>query len=188
MADHYQIGASYNYTGKLLIAHPRMAKGMFARTVVFVADHSQHGAYGVVINRPSKRSTVNDIILRAGQEPVLHLDEPLYHGGPVQEAQITMLHTDEWYSSNTRPVTDEFSISSDNFMLEKMIMRNTPNFWRMFAGKSGWAPGQLENEIARNDWLVLDAKPAIVFTSGQESMWNLCIELCAHQTIADYFD
>ena len=188
MADHYQIGASVNCTGKLLVAHPRLAQGVFAQTVIFIADHNKHGAYGVVVNRPSPSASVNDIVTRAGAEPVEHLDEPLYHGGPVQEAQVVMLHTSEWYSSNTRPVGDDFAISSDTFMLEKLIMRNLPNFWRVFAGKAGWGPGQLEQELQRGDWLTLDAKPSIVFTSGQASMWQLAIELCASQTIADYFD
>ena len=187
MAAHYQIGASALHTGRLLIAHPRMAASMFSQTVIFIADHSSHGAYGVVLNKPSRTAEVNDIIIRNGQEPQLHLEEPLYHGGPVQEAQIVMLHTSEWYSSNTRPVNEDFSVSSDAFMLEKMMMRNLPHFWRMFAGKSAWAPGQLENEIARGDWLTLDAKPGIVFTSGKQSMWNLCIELYTSETVDSFF-
>jgi putative transcriptional regulator len=72
-------------------------------------------------------------------------------------------------------------------MLEKMAMNNTPREWIMFAGTSGWAPGQLEGEMDRDLWLTIDANPAIVFSSKKEELWNLAIDIYSQQQVENFF-
>jgi len=72
-------------------------------------------------------------------------------------------------------------------MLEKMSMMNEPKEWMMLAGKSAWRPGQLETELEQNCWLVLDAIPAVVYTSGTDQLWELCVDLCSQEMINTYF-
>jgi putative transcriptional regulator len=64
---------------------------------------------------------------------------------------------------------------------------NEPKEWMMLAGKSAWAPGQLEAELEQNCWLTLDAVPAIVYTSGTDQLWDLCVDLCGQEMINTYF-
>ena len=150
-------------------------------------DHTRNGAQGLVINRSSKQTLISQLI----DDPLLSssplLDVPVYHGGPVAERTITMLHTADWYSSNTRIVDQDFSISSDRFMLEKIATGNDPSQWLMAAGKCTWGPGQIEDEINSGSWLTSSSNPAIVFSTGEVSLWKLCIELCASETMEQYF-
>ena len=174
-------------TGKLLVASPKLDGTMFAKTVVFLYDHGRQGSQGLVINRASDETTIAQLL----DDPLLNnsitLQEPIYHGGPVAERTITMLHTGEWFSANTRVISEDFSLSSDQFMLEKIASGNTPHQWLMAAGKCGWIAGQLENELEKHAWLPLTAKPSIVFSSGQESLWKLCIELHASESVEAWF-
>jgi putative transcriptional regulator len=161
---------------------------MFQKTVIYIYEHNTRtGAQGLVINRPSQKTRINQLI----EDPMLAesivLDEPIFHGGPVAERTITMLHTSEWFSSNTKLAAEDFSVSSDRFMIEKIATGNVPHQWFMAAGKCGWVPGQLETEMAKGCWLPLTAKPSIVFSSGTESLWKLCIELCASEMVDTYF-
>lgn len=174
--------------GKLLIATPKLDQTMFQKTVVYLFDHNPRvGAQGLVVNRPSKKTTIAKLIddIELATNPVL--DEPIFHGGPIAERTVTMLHSSEWFSANTRVVSQDFSISSDRFMLEKLATGNTPNQWLMASGKCAWTPGQLENEIEKGAWLTIAAKPAITFSGGSESLWKLCVDLCADEMINTYF-
>lgn len=188
MADHYQTGVNtVNCKGKLLVATPRLDRDMFRKTVIFVYDHSSAGSQGFVINRPSPNTTVGKLFENNTVHNLEHIDNSLHHGGPVNERNISMLHSGEWYSQNTIPVNKYFSVSSDTHMLEKMSMMNEPKEWMMLSGKSVWSPGQLEAEIDQNCWLLLDAVPAIVYTSGTEKLWNLCVDLYGQEMINTYF-
>jgi putative transcriptional regulator len=175
------------YSGKLLVASPKLDGTMFAKTVVYLYDHGRQGSQGLVINRPSEETKIADLLDNPLLNSSLTLQEFIFHGGPVAERTITMLHTGEWFSANTRVVSEDFSLSSDQFMLEKISSGNTPRQWLMAAGKCGWIAGQLENEIDKHAWLPLTAKPSIVFSSGQESLWKLCIELCASESVESWF-
>jgi putative transcriptional regulator len=114
-------------------------------------------------------------------------DRVIYKGGPVNTTALVMLHSDDWYSSNTMPITAHTSISSDNFMMEKLAFDNAPASWRMVLGVSGWAPGQLDNEISRGDWLLADSDPDILWGYDGEKQWRRSLDLCSQQMLAQYF-
>ena len=161
---------------------------MFQKTVIYLYEHRPRtGAQGLVINRPSQKTRISQLVDEPHLSTSNYLDEPIFHGGPVAERTITMLHTGEWFSSNTTPADSMFSVSSDRFMIEKLAGGNTPHQWLMAAGKCGWVAGQLENEMEKGCWLPVTAKPSIVFSSGTESLWKLCIDLCASEMVDTYF-
>lgn len=172
--------------GKLLVASPKQDSGMFARTVCLITEHSRKGTTGVVLNRPSG-TTVSKLMSEVGVVDAPNYDELIYMGGPIRERNISMLHSNDWYSASTSVVNEHFSVSYDNFMLEKMAMNNTPQEWIMFAGTSGWAPGQLEGEMDRDLWLTIDANPAIVFSSKKEELWNITIDIYSQQQVENFF-
>ena len=111
--------------GKLLVASPKQDSGMFARTVCLITEHSRKGTTGVVLNRPSG-TTVSKLMSEVGVVDAPNYDELIYMGGPIRERNISMLHSNDWYSASTSVVNEHFSVSYDNFMLEKMAMNNTP--------------------------------------------------------------
>lgn len=185
MADHSLIGRSFeSYQGKLLVAHPNLKDGMFARSVVYLYQHSKDGAIGIVLNRATTWR-VDHFLLEKGFD--FSGLEVFYKGGPVNESAIVMLHNDDWYSSNTMQVGNGLAISSDLTMFEKLSMNNVPKDWRIFTGISAWGPGQLEMEVnALNGWQIAEPNDSIVFDQDGERQWNKAIQLCSQQLIDQY--
>ncbi|MBT5122828.1 MAG: YqgE/AlgH family protein [Euryarchaeota archaeon] len=183
MVDHFQTGV--NFQGKLLVAHPNLT-GFFSRTIILIyQDDLKNGISGLVLNKPTQ-VTVKQIVEDRG----FGYDgtEHMYKGGPLNDQAILMIHEDQWYSGNTMQIGNGLSITSDNLMIEKMSMNNTPRQWRMSLGMAGWHPGQLQKELAsKNGWLTCDASCAIVFDKDGERQWNKAVQECANQKIDSYF-
>lgn len=180
-----------NYTGKLLVAHPNLVQNYFERTVIYIfQDDPKTGSHGLILNKPSPY-TASDILTLKGLDS--DLTEPIFKGGPLREKAICILHTAEWYSANT-VAAGRYSLSSDEIMLEKISMYNTPKNWRMFSGVCVWAPQQLDLEVRGItpysedlSWLTLDAYDNIVFGEVGKSQWIAAVDASSRQTIEQYF-
>ncbi|MET0382506.1 MAG: YqgE/AlgH family protein [Burkholderiaceae bacterium] len=158
---------SINLTNQFLIAMPGMVDEAFAGAVVYLCEHSEKGALGLMINKPV------DIRLRNLFEKVdlaLSSDElgqqPVFYGGPVQTERGFVLHEREegaaQYSS-TLSVPGGLEMTTSKDVLEAMAHGGGPRRVLVTLGYSGWATGQLEEELGRNGWLNVDAVPEIIF-------------------------
>jgi len=187
MAAHCPIGVNSmeSRKGKLLVAHPMMREGLFARSVVYIyQDDPRNGTLGIILNKPTPYKFAS---LLAERNLDYYGSEHVYKGGPVNEQAIVLLHEDNWYSSNTVQTSKGLAISSDVYMLEKISLDNKPVEWRSFAGISAWSPGQLDAEIiSSKGWLTCDADPSIVFAKDGERQWNRALQQCVDQTINQY--
>ena len=182
------LASTQNLQGKLLIAHPGLSPtNWFYRSVIYVYEHSHIiGATGLVLNMPSK-VTVEDLCISYDIDYTWDRS-PVYIGGPVSPSKVLMLHTGEWYSSNTGAVTQHYSISSDYFMFEKLASGDQPCYWRMFAGTASWAPGQLEAELEgtepytkQKSWLIAEPNDSILFEQDIDKQWHAATDLSAKQ-------
>jgi putative transcriptional regulator len=155
--------------GRLLVASPALEDGAFDRTVVFMLEHNEDGALGVIINRPSDESQVD------GLESWTELATPpavVFHGGPVEpDALIGIARTESARDGvGWAPITDDLgtvdlSESPDEIapVLEAI---------RIFRGYSGWSAGQLEGELSVNAWIVTTANPSDVFDRHPDELWR----------------
>jgi len=175
-----------SYKGKLLVAHPNLKEGIFARSVILIyQDDPQNGTLGLMLNKPT---TWKLRTLLEEKNMSYEGSEYIYKGGPVNENAIIMLHEDNWYCSNTTQVGNGLAMTSDILMMEKLSMQNKPVTWRMFAGMCGWAPSQLIRELSSpNGWLTCDINDSIVFDKDGERQWNSAVQMCATQKIDSYF-
>lgn len=171
--------------GQLLVAHPNLGDNTFKHSVVYVTEDHEGGTVGLMLNRPTEYS-LREIMHTKGLE-LAGTDRVVYKGGPVNPTAVVMLHTDDWYSSNTMVVQPGVAISSDNFMIEKLALENAPSSWRIVLGVSGWAPGQLDREIDRGDWLQVATDPEILWGYDGEKQWRKSLDLCSQQMLAQYF-
>lgn len=155
---------SANLTHHFLIAMPNMADPHFTRTLTYIAEHSDQGALGVIVNRPI------DMTLEALFERVeLPLEaegfsgQPVYFGGPVQTDRGFVLHrpAGDWHS--TLRVNDEIALTSSRDILQAIGTTGEPHEVLISLGYAGWAAGQLEEELAQNAWLTVPADLAIIF-------------------------
>jgi putative transcriptional regulator len=160
-----------------------MVDDNFARTVVYMWEHSSTGALGLVINRPI------DITLKNLFEKVeLPLDraelaeQPVYFGGPVQTERGFVLHeklgaSASPYHSTVTVEGGALEVTTSRDVLEAMSHGAGPRRVLVTLGYSGWAPGQLEDEIGRNGWLTVDADPAIIFDTPAEQRYERALSL-----------
>ena len=153
--------------GQLLIAGPTLNDPNFSRTVVLVVEHSEDGAFGLVLNRPSE-TTVGD----AGAEldDVVDPSEPLFIGGPVQPSSVVILGHFEDPGDAALLAFDDVGVLGTASVLEELSvgLRSA----RAFAGHSGWGAGQLDAELERGDWILEPARTEDAFSSGARDLWS----------------
>lgn len=194
MADHYQpMTNTLGRKGQILVAHPNLRDRMFTRSVVLIVEDSESGTIGLVVNKPSD-FPVNKFFALKGHETNYSPKDMVRCAGPVNPQAITMIHDDDWYSSNTYVLQRGLAVSSDEFMLEKMMTGNEPRYWRMYTGMAGWAPGQLDAEIngtfpyqSYNGWLTYPGDRATIFRYDEEQQWEKALEQCTMQAIDSWF-
>lgn len=154
--------------GQLLLDGGKLAGSFFHHSVVLVCQHNAEGALGVILNRPGE-STLGDSA--TVDIPERLQDLPLFIGGPVQPEAVTFLHTDTFVPhANVLPNLNlGQSLESLIELGESYSMTQQV---KVFAGYSGWSPGQLEEEIRRGAWITHPASIDLVFSSDTENLWK----------------
>ena len=152
-------------SAKLLVASPRLTDPNFGRSVVLVIHHASDGAFGLVLNRPGPER-LPAVWEQALQEPC-RIDLPLYVGGPV-EGPVVALHGDPRFSEEEVLPGLHFTRQRDHLLA---LVAEGGEALRVFAGYSGWGPGQLEGELARGDWGVVEATTLDVF-GDDTTLWT----------------
>lgn len=169
-------------TNQFLIAMPGMLDDTFARTVVYLCEHNEKGALGLVINKPI------DIKLKnLFQKVELSLDspelaeQPVYFGGPVQTERGFVLHDkraeDQMPYNSTLSVPGGLAMTTSKDVLEALADGSGPRRVLVTLGYSGWQAGQLEDELGRNGWLTVDADPAVIFDTPIEKRYDRALSL-----------
>ena len=154
-----------NLRGQLLVASPQLGDPNFARTVVLITEHTDEGAMGVVLNRPST-ATVSDAAPEL--EAIVESDEDVYVGGPVQPASVIVLA--EWETPDEGvPVFGRVGFVAAGTDPDELAV--AAKRARLFAGFAGWSPGQLESELERDDWILEPALADDAFTETPDELW-----------------
>jgi putative transcriptional regulator len=153
--------------GQLLLASPTLLDPNFARTVVLVGVHSDEGAMGVILNRPSE-VTVGDAVPQL--EETVGGEEPVFVGGPVQRGSIVFLAEFEDPAPAGLLVLGRIGFPAPEAEIEELAGATARA--RVFAGYAGWGSGQLDAEVADGDWISHSALPEDVFTDVPEELWG----------------
>jgi len=162
--------AAPSLVGKLLIAEPMLGDPNFERSVVLMIEHTDEGALGVVLNRPTdlEVSAVLDEWSGLAAEPPV-----LYVGGPVEQNGVIALGR---RAEREGPVLGWSQVMGNlgtvDLHQEPTAMAEELAAIRFFAGYSGWGPGQLEDELAQDAWMVVEAVVDDVFAPDPETMWR----------------
>jgi putative transcriptional regulator len=162
--------------GNFLIASPNLVDPNFFRSVVFLLEHNEEGAFGLILNRPSE-IPVGIAIPELSE--VIPEKEVLFKGGPVQENAVFFLHkpilsmdTDEWDQ-----VIPGVCIAQNDSLFERLAEETDPSetVVRVFHGYSGWGAGQLEAEMEQNSWFISSATADLIFSTIPHSLWKTCL-------------
>ncbi len=155
--------------GGLLISEPFLPDPNFERTVVLLCEHNVDGTVGFVLNKPS--------ILKFDEavEDVNGFSSTLYVGGPVQQDTLHFIHRSSDFMEGSINVTDEIFWGGNYEQLIAMINNKTiiQEDFKFFLGYSGWAPGQLEEELEQKSWIVVNYPTAEqVFDIKPSDLWK----------------
>jgi putative transcriptional regulator len=157
--------------GQLLLASPALYDPNFRRTVVLIGVHSEEGAMGVVLNRPSE-VTVGEAVPQL--EPAVAEQEPVYVGGPVQPSSIVFLAEFLDPSPAGLLVLGRIGFPAPDADIDELTQATTRG--RVFAGYAGWGEGQLDAEVDHGDWIAQAALPEDVFTDVPAELWSAVLK------------
>lgn len=153
-----------NLAQHFLIAMPAMADPHFAKSLTFVCEHNDQGALGVVVNRPIEMN-LHGLLQQIGvpSDDEVFKAVAVHFGGPVQVDRGFVLHSPlgEWQS--TLAVGPELGLTTSRDILQAVARGEGPRRMLITLGYAGWAPGQLEHELAQNAWLTVQAQPEVIF-------------------------
>jgi putative transcriptional regulator len=179
MADASRI----NLTNQFLIAMPGVADQIFAGTVVYLCEHTEKGALGLVINKPidiKLKNLFEKVELSLTRDDLA--DVPVYFGGPVQTERGFVLHerqtdAESPYSSTLAIPGGGLDMTTSKDVLEALSSGAGPKKILVTLGYSGWGAGQLEDELGRNGWLTVDAQPEVIFDTPIEQRYDRALSL-----------
>jgi len=159
-----------------LLAMPTMADPNFHHAVIYICEHSQNGAVGIIINRPTTVSLVevlSDMKISAQDDIVRHI--PVLFGGPVHQERGFVMHRPKGSWRSTLGVGEEIFITTSRDILEAIAVHQGPPEVLIALGCCAWEPGQLEEEIKENSWLVVPAEARLAFEAPFETRYSEAI-------------
>jgi len=160
-----------------LVSIPDHRGSYFNDTLTYVCEHNKSGAWGLVINQPS-RTRLNDILKQSGISFANARDTQILYGGPVQEDRGFLLHTDDYRHRNGVCVGDGVCLTEAPDVLNDIASGLGPRHFILAFGYAGWGPGQLESECKEYFWLTCPANPKIIFeTPCEQRLKAVLIEL-----------
>ncbi|HQQ69485.1 MAG TPA: YqgE/AlgH family protein [Alicycliphilus sp.] len=188
--------APMNLTHHFLIAMPGMEDASFARSVVYLCEHSERGALGLIINKPtdiSLEGLFEKVDLTLGRPDLTH--QPVFLGGPVQTERGFVLHdpmrgtahgaaeddADESPYASTMSIPGGLEMTTSKDVLEALSHGAGPRRVLVTLGYSAWGEGQLESELAENSWLTVDADAAIIFDIPVDQRYDRALGLLGLQ-------
>ena len=160
----------------LLLSMPQLLDPNFARTVVLLCKHSEEGAFGLVVNRPLV--TTGTVMVHLDPPVTTERELSIWVGGPVEPERSWILvggGPEHPEVSGASQIAEGLYLSTSPALLRRLLEPDPPENARLVVGYAGWAPGQLEQELAESSWLLSDVDADIVFKTPAEQMWERAI-------------
>ena len=183
--------APINLTHHFLIAMPGLEDESFARSVVYLCEHSERGALGLIINKPTDitlKGLFDKVDLSLRREDLTN--EPVFQGGPVQTERGFVLHepmlmdkgeTDESAYASTMTIPGGLEMTTSKDVLEALSTGAGPRRVLITLGYSSWGEGQLESELAENAWLTVAADLSVIFDTPVPERYDRALSLLGLQ-------
>ncbi|WP_010582852.1 YqgE/AlgH family protein [Schlesneria paludicola] len=169
---------SESLRGQFLIAAKRLRDGNFYKAVVLLLEHSDQGAMGLVINRPSSIRVSHAL---AGHFNLPDTDDVVFGGGPVEPSALVILHDDANFEDEGPSVVPGLFVGGSPSAFESVIREaadsdHLKHSFRVLSGYAGWGAGQLESEIDRGDWLLHPADRELVFHQDPYAIYEVALQ------------
>lgn len=173
MNKHTQMIHMPSYAGKLLTAMPHNTDVNFQHSVVFISSHDSRGATGLIVNRILDGLSFKDLLQQVDIAITYKCqDQFIAYGGPMDIRRGLVLHSLDYITPTTEIVNEQFGVTATVEILKAMGRGQGPIKSFVSLGFSGWNPGQLELEIAENQWFVTEANEMILFDLPLSQRWR----------------
>ena len=168
--------AGPNLAGQFLVASRRMVEPSFAQSVIYVVTHNETGAMGLVINRVYGTTTLKELLAAFGTKTDDQRLIKLHYGGPVEVGRGFVLHSGDYVGASTQVMSNALSLSIGRDVMEAAAKGRGPKRILFLVGYCGWAPGQLESELARSDWLTAPVDEKLIFSDDTQGVWEQALK------------
>lgn len=170
--------------GSLLVAHAELEDASFSQTVVLVIRHDEIGTVGIIINHPT--SLAAGTVFPELAEPLMSYDGRLYRGGPAQPTRtLALVQGLAAVVAQGPEIVDRIYLSVDTAELGSLVrVANDESSLRIFAGHTEWAPGQIDDEVARGVWRVVRGNAALIFSPTPEAVWREATAIATGSIVA----
>ena len=160
---------SKNLQDHFLITMPSFADSVFDKGIIYVCEHNDEGAMGIMINKPIPN--IEKLLYKLDIKDI-NPKPNVYLGGPVDINKGFVIHEKGYKTKGTLSVSNQISLTSNLDIINDILDGKGPSNYRFALGYSGWGPGQLEEELKRGDWLILPAYKQIMFDTPDSMMWK----------------
>ncbi len=159
--------------GRFLVATPQLVDPNFTQTVVYMVEHNERGAMGLVINRPLGQAPIERLLEKLNGVGAASDEEiRIYAGGPVETGRGFVLHSTDVLLDGSRVPAGDIAVTTSPEMLHALAEGKGPVDAIFLFGHAGWGPGQLEGEITRGAWDTIEPDAALVFDEPDDSRWK----------------
>ncbi len=168
----------YALTGKFLVAMPQLDDdGVFGHSLVYICSHGRHGAMGLVVNKRLDQYTFSDLTFQLPVQNYAKLNEvSLYSGGPLEKVRGMVLHSTDYMKDGSILIKKGIAVSASTEIIADIAFDAGPADKLVALGYSFWQPRQLEAEIFRNDWMVVDGGAELLFHTPDEQKWQRAMD------------
>ncbi|WP_404985090.1 YqgE/AlgH family protein [Chryseobacterium sp. M5] len=158
---------NYSYKGKILISTPDISGDIFSRSVVLIIDHSESGAFGLILNK--KNSKMSNRF-----KNFFDFEIEVYDGGPVENDKVFFIIKGKKVTENFTEINDEYYLTEDIELIINAVLQNEISIQdvKIFSGYSGWSSSQLENEVLKKVWTVVDVYNLDYTLPNDHTLWK----------------
>lgn len=171
-----------NLQNYFLVATPNLQNSWFKQSVVYICEHNNTGAVGIVINKPVETYTIETIlnhlnIIAPQRDLSIKLDHPVFLGGPLLDDRGFILHTPTKGFGSSVNISSQTMITTSKDILETLGTPAQPKDILVALGYSGWSQGQLEQELMENNWIAVPANEDILFHTPITNRWSAAAQI-----------
>jgi len=160
-----------SFSNHFIISMPHMNDPIFSKSLIYICEHDDDGAMGLIINKPMISENASDIIQQTGLAQIEPLPD-IYFGGPVNLEMGLILHDANYNIEGTLTISKSVALTSNKQIVLDLKNGGGPDEFRFSFGYAGWGKGQIEREIENGDWLLMPADDDFIFSIPNTDKWK----------------